>query len=188
LAGPANDGLGILAEYPQGQRIAEDEPLFQDLVRGAMHRCSKRGPAWYSRFHLYRESTPLAEDKPNWYELSLPFQRRDGLDCKGGVPNRTIGPIGCLTDLKELRYHNIAAIMASRAISPKAFICAEKLHLSDLYIEAVREIMQLEDAEISAVINGGVGLERFDLALRVAREKRDRAKLAFTLHLQQHGC
>src|SRR5579862_6540956 len=72
--------------------------------------------------------------------------------------------------------------MASRAVSPKASICAEKQHLSDLYIEAVRQIMQLEDAEIAAVISGGVGLERFDLALQVAREKRDRAKLAFTLH------
>ena len=58
----------------------------------------------------------------------------------------------------------------------------------DLYIEAIRMISQLQDAQTTSVTVGNLGLERFNLAIQAAREKRDRAKLAYMLHIEEHGC
>ena len=74
------------------------------------------------------------------------------------------------------------------ATSPKPAVCSEQRRLSELYLQAVQEIMQLEQAEIEAVMSSSGGLDRFHLALEVARKKRDEAKLAYMLHIQGHGC
>lgn len=78
--------------------------------------------------------------------------------------------------------------MSSQAAHPKLEICAHTQRLGEAFIRAVREVMQLQDLEIAAVRNDGEGLARFDLALRVARTRRDAAKQAYLLHIQQHGC
>jgi hypothetical protein len=61
--------------------------------------------------------------------------------------------------------------MAAIEISPKPSIRLEKQHLIDLLLEAVRDIMRLEDAEIPSRIEWGEGLERFTNALKAARRR-----------------
>jgi hypothetical protein len=75
--------------------------------------------------------------------------------------------------------------MASQA---RPAFCPDKKRLLNLFAEAAREILRLETEEMKVVTEGKPGLERLDLALTVARENRDRAKLAYMLHVQQHEC
>ena len=65
--------------------------------------------------------------------------------------------------------------------------CPQKKALTDLYIEATRDFMALQDAETKAIREGTIR-ERFDLALYAARSKRDRIKREYLLHVQEHGC
>jgi hypothetical protein len=68
-----------------------------------------------------------------------------------------------------------------------AAVCPEKRALADLFIEAVQDLVTLQYAEAKALTQGTT-LERFDLALEWAREKKDKIKLAFLLHTRKHGC
>jgi hypothetical protein len=56
-----------------------------------------------------------------------------------------------------------------------------------LFLEATRELVALHYAEAEALIRG-VSFDRFDLALKLARDKKDEIKLAYILHAQKHGC
>jgi hypothetical protein len=70
---------------------------------------------------------------------------------------------------------------------PLVAFCRQKKRLADLFVEAAREIISLQHAETQAIL-GGANLERFDLALRLARQKKDEIKLAYQLHVGKHGC
>ena len=74
------------------------------------------------------------------------------------------------------------------APTPKPGLCARKQSLWEAYLKAVREINTLQSAEAKALVEGDVELERIELALTAARENRDKAKLAYLLHVDQHGC
>jgi hypothetical protein len=65
--------------------------------------------------------------------------------------------------------------------------CPERNFLTDLFLEATRDLVNLQYAEAEAMAFGAK-LERFDLALECAREKKDKIKLAYMLHMQKHGC
>jgi hypothetical protein len=71
-------------------------------------------------------------------------------------------------------------------ISPKAFVCPEKQRLPDEFLDALLQVMELQNQQGAAVTNGG--LWRFDLALMQARDKRNEAKRLYLLHLQGHRC
>jgi hypothetical protein len=73
----------------------------------------------------------------------------------------------------------------SSPVPPK--VCPEREHLSDLYIEAVRDIVSLLDYEVKAIA-GGASLDRVDLALELARSKKHKIKQAYLLHVRVHGC
>jgi hypothetical protein len=75
--------------------------------------------------------------------------------------------------------------MLSSPVPPT--VCPEREHLSDLYVEAVRDIVSLLDYEVKAIA-GGASLDRVDLALELARTKKNKIKQAYLLHVHVHGC
>ena len=58
----------------------------------------------------------------------------------------------------------------------------------DGYLAAIEEILALHNREAMEILNGGVGLARFDDDLKAARAKNDDARAAWKEHLVQHGC
>lgn len=80
-------------------------------------------------------------------------------------------------------------VLNGRAVTPppKPALCPQKKALTDLFIAAVRDLMELHAAEIEA-IQEGTSLDRYEVALDVARSKRYSAKQALMLHAQVHGC
>ena len=67
--------------------------------------------------------------------------------------------------------------------------CPERLKLMDAFDfeEACRELINLHNAEISALISGQT-VERSEMALTRARKKRDEAKQAILHHTSMHRC
>jgi hypothetical protein len=47
----AHDGLGVIAQYAQGERVRKDSPPFQDLMSGAVSGGGSRCSAWLSQLH-----------------------------------------------------------------------------------------------------------------------------------------
>ena len=74
------------------------------------------------------------------------------------------------------------------AASPKAAICAEKQHLTDVLLQACHALTELLDREVASLMRGGMGLDRFDIAMTRARQRRHDAKLALVSHSLEHGC
>lgn len=71
--------------------------------------------------------------------------------------------------------------------SPKPSICAEKQRLTNAFVLAAREVMELHNREITALLDGKP-VDRVDIALKQARTCRDEAKKQLLLHQQQHRC
>ena len=67
-------------------------------------------------------------------------------------------------------------------------ICFEKQQLGNALVEAVRHVMALQDQELASLAAGNNGMERFALALELARKKRDRARQRLDNHTRTHGC
>ena len=78
------------------------------------------------------------------------------------------------------------AAAASARAKPK--ICQEKVRLGYAFIHSLRTVMNLQNEEAAVLVRGAPGLERFELAIQRARERRDEAKLAYVLHISRHGC
>ena len=53
---------------------------------------------------------------------------------------------------------------------------------------AVRELQALHDREIEDLVRGGIGLDRLELALELARKRRDEAKAMYLVHVRAHCC
>lgn len=73
-------------------------------------------------------------------------------------------------------------------LAPSPAVCAEKQRLTAVFVEAVHELMELEEREVSALTSGDDGLDAFDSALRHARKRRDTASRLYVLHVRTHGC
>ncbi len=58
----------------------------------------------------------------------------------------------------------------------------------DAFTKATRDVMELQNGTLAVLVAGGTGLDRIDLALKRARQKRDETKKMYLAHLQQHGC
>ena len=78
--------------------------------------------------------------------------------------------------------------MTIGALSLKAHNCEEKQRLASIFIDAVRDVMALQDREMVELVARGTGLQRFDMALHLARSKRDKAKVLYLMHLREHAC
>lgn len=80
--------------------------------------------------------------------------------------------------------------MAEQHLQPsssKPSICPEKQQLSDSFVEAVRDVMALQDEHLAAHAAGSA-LDRFPVAIQLARMKRDRARELYDMHVRAHGC
>jgi hypothetical protein len=71
-------------------------------------------------------------------------------------------------------------------MSPKPTVCIEKHRLMDSFREAIKQLIQLEQAETEAIDNSEQRPEKFDRA--EAWEQYERAKSAYILHVEEHGC
>ncbi len=56
------------------------------------------------------------------------------------------------------------------------------------FLEAIRQLTLLQNEQAKAVIEGDPDFSRFDLLIHMANEKKDHAKYALLLHMQEHGC
>ena len=71
--------------------------------------------------------------------------------------------------------------------SPSA--CTEKARLFEQLSNAMAGILALNTRETEAVIAGNMkGLETFRIELQRAREHKDSLLLAYTIHIESHGC
>ena len=66
--------------------------------------------------------------------------------------------------------------------------CEVKQKLVNDFLEAVREITVLQNAQAQAVIDDDPDFSRFDLLLHIAQEKKDLAKYSWIAHVETHGC
>ena len=66
-------------------------------------------------------------------------------------------------------------------------ICEEKARLTESFHQACRELMSLHDREIAALV-AGTPLQRSDLAIKRAQQKREETKRALLRHTTSHGC
>ena len=71
--------------------------------------------------------------------------------------------------------------------APKPLVCAEKLTLSNAYLEATRELMELHAREMEAVAKNGP-LDRYDIAVRRAQANQRSAWKRYIVHAREHGC
>ena len=81
-----------------------------------------------------------------------------------------------------------ASVPETRDSNPGRSLCAQELHLTEAFTQAVHEVMELHDRQFAALTTGESGLDRFDLALQQAKRKRERLKTEYLLHLMEHGC
>ena len=70
----------------------------------------------------------------------------------------------------------------------KGKVCPEKKELAEALTLAIHDVLSLQDSQLGALARGDEGLDRFELAIRRARQKRDRAKRLYILHVRVHGC
>jgi hypothetical protein len=71
---------------------------------------------------------------------------------------------------------------------PSIAFCAERQKLLEAFGAAAKELAVIQDQQITAVIDGDEDFNRFDLLLHMAQEKKEHAKYAYLLHVEQHGC
>ena len=66
--------------------------------------------------------------------------------------------------------------------------CPEKQRLLEGFMEAMRELVMIQEWQIDGVIKGEPDNERFDVLIQQALEKKRHAKYAYIEHIQLHGC
>ena len=67
-------------------------------------------------------------------------------------------------------------------------VCGERTRHMEAFLEAIRELNLLHTDQAKAVIEGDPDFSRFDLLIHMANEKKDHAKYAWLLHVENHGC
>ena len=67
-------------------------------------------------------------------------------------------------------------------------ICSERVRYMEDFLQAIRELGTLQAEQGKAVIDGDPDFSRFDLLIHMANERKDHAKYALLLHIQDHGC
>jgi len=67
-------------------------------------------------------------------------------------------------------------------------VCSERVRYTQEFLQAIRELGALQNEQAKAVIEGDADFSRFDLLLHMANEKKDHAKYALLMHIEQHHC
>jgi CheY-like chemotaxis protein len=66
--------------------------------------------------------------------------------------------------------------------------CGEYKQLLDELSAAVRELIELHEQQLTAIVEGDSECHRFDLLIHMATEKKQLAKYACLRHVEEHGC
>ena len=69
-----------------------------------------------------------------------------------------------------------------------ARLCVEKQRLTDAFLSASHELMELQHQQTRAVIEQDPDFSRFDDLMHIAREQKDKAKYALIAHISEHRC
>jgi hypothetical protein len=77
--------------------------------------------------------------------------------------------------------------MAAQAPTLRPAFCEQKRLLEQQFDTAVRELMELHQAEIRVRMHGAEA-QRFELAIELAQQKRGAAKSRLLAHVRKHCC
>jgi len=66
-------------------------------------------------------------------------------------------------------------------------LCEERLQLTTAVLDAVRELVDLQNRETIALIQGNA-LDGLQIAIQLARQRHDNVKEALLMHTFNHGC
>lgn len=66
-------------------------------------------------------------------------------------------------------------------------LCPECRLFLETFVEAVHEIIFLQEQHILAVVEGDGDAHRFDILIHAANEKKLNAKYAYVAHQEKHG-
>lgn len=82
---------------------------------------------------------------------------------------------------REERYRMSAAI-------PVVAYCDERRQLSEDFALSVRELMNLHQQQLNALISGDEDFARFDILIHMANERKRQAKYSLISHIESHHC
>jgi hypothetical protein len=66
--------------------------------------------------------------------------------------------------------------------------CEEKTRLLGVFLEAIRVVNSIQNAQLSAILRGEQNFFRYEDLLFAARETKDLAKYAYLMHVEEHHC
>jgi hypothetical protein len=70
----------------------------------------------------------------------------------------------------------------------KTGFCEEKLRLMEKFIETATDLAEVQNAQVRALIDNDQDFGRFELQIHQAADRRRRAKYAYMVHVEKHGC
>ena len=66
--------------------------------------------------------------------------------------------------------------------------CDECLGLRNAFVEAVHDVVALNERHVLAVLDDEANPHRYELLIQAANEKKQYAKYAYMQHRETHGC
>jgi len=82
----------------------------------------------------------------------------------------------------------VSAITKQPEPTPKFTFCEEKHLLSQEFVNAIKELLSLQNQQTLAVIAGDPDFSRLEAGIPAAGERKDQAKYALLAHIEAHGC
>ena len=70
----------------------------------------------------------------------------------------------------------------------KSCICKDCVEIMEDFLDSVRQLGQLQQAQAQALVEGDPDFSRFDILIHMANERKDRAKYAWLIHVDKHHC
>jgi hypothetical protein len=67
-------------------------------------------------------------------------------------------------------------------------ICQEKTRLLGVFLDAIRVVNSIQNAQLNAILRGEQNFIRYEDLLFAARETKDLAKYAYLIHVEEHHC
>ncbi len=71
---------------------------------------------------------------------------------------------------------------------PQVPYCEVRHRLTEALLAASHELTELQNQQVTAIIEGDPDFCRFDDLIHVARTAKDQAKYALLAHIEQHHC
>jgi hypothetical protein len=72
--------------------------------------------------------------------------------------------------------------------SERVLYCEEAQRLLQVYGEIVNELTMHHQRQFAAILEGDFEANRFDLLIHEAMERKQNAKYAYLLHVENHAC